>query len=369
MSAETDRHPGNEENDSEDGLSDRPFAPAGGEIDIFHNAAILSRENIPKAWNRDAAENADFMQGIIRRMTGRTNWMQALDRSRHSVFGRILPLLGASEITPDTWEEMESLLVQADLGLGLTREAIAFLRRKTKEEGWTRRSELYPALREFLASLLGAAEPPSFPDRPSVLLVAGVNGSGKTTSIAKLAYRCQKEGLRVLLAAADTYRAAASEQLEIWARRLGLEVVTGAPGSDPGAVAHDAAQAALSRKADLLIVDTAGRLHTRFNLMEELKKIRRVLGKVVPGAPHHTWLVLDASTGQNALAQAAAFREAVSADGVILAKLDGTAKGGFVFRIRSELGLPVLFAGLGERPEDLVPFDREAFLDGLLAPA
>jgi fused signal recognition particle receptor len=196
----------------------------------------------------------------------------------------------------------------------------------------------------------------------------GVNGSGKTTSIAKLADRYQREGKRVLLAAADTYRAAASEQLEVWAQRLKVELITGAPGSDPGAVAFDAAQAALSRKADLLIVDTAGRLHTRFNLMEELKKIRRVLGKVVPGAPHHTWLVLDATTGQNALAQAAGFREAVAADGVILAKLDGSAKGGIVFRIRSELGLPIVFVGLGEQSQDLAPFDREKFLDGLLTP-
>jgi fused signal recognition particle receptor len=198
--------------------------------------------------------------------------------------------------------------------------------------------------------------------------MVGVNGSGKTTSIAKLAYRFQREGKRVLLAAADTYRAAATDQLEVWAQRLNLELISGAPNSDPGAVAHDAAQAALARRVDLLIVDTAGRLHTRFNLMEELKKVHRVLGKVIPGAPHHTWLVLDASTGQNALAQAAGFREAVAADGVILAKLDGSAKGGIVFRIRSELGLPVLFVGLGEQPEDLAPFDPQAFLDGILAP-
>jgi fused signal recognition particle receptor len=296
------------------------------------------------------------------------SWRQALERSRRAAFGRFSSLLGATELTPALWEEMESLMLQADLGPRLAAEAIALLQRKAGDLGMVRRSEIYSALREFLASLLDAAEPVEWIVRPSVLLVVGVNGSGKTTSIAKLAYRFQREGKQVLLAAADTFRAAATDQLEIWAQRLNLELIAGAPGSDPGAVAHDAAQAALARGSDLLIVDTAGRLHTRFNLMEELKKVRRVLGKVIPGAPHHTWLVLDAATGQNALAQAAAFREAVAADGVILAKLDGSAKGGIVFRIRAELELPILFAGLGERPEDLAPFDPQAFLDGLLTP-
>jgi fused signal recognition particle receptor len=301
-------------------------------------------------------------------MTASGDWKHALSRTRRAAFGRVASLLGATDITPAAWEEMESLLLQADLGPRLTQETITFLQRKVKEQGLLQRAELDRALREFLGSFLESPVAVEFTAKPTILLIVGVNGSGKTTSIAKLADRYQREGNRVLLAAADTYRAAASEQLEVWAQRLDLEVITGAPGSDPGAVAFDAAQAALSRKADLLIVDTAGRLHTRFNLMEELKKVRRVLGKVVPGAPHHTWLVLDATTGQNALAQAAGFREAVAADGVILAKLDGSAKGGIVFRIRSELGLPVLFVGLGERQEDLAPFDPQAFLDGLLEP-
>jgi fused signal recognition particle receptor len=301
-------------------------------------------------------------------MTDHAPWRQALDRTRRAAFGRLSSLLGATEITPAAWEEMESLLLQADLGPQLTQETIAFLNRATKERGLLRRAEVELALREFLGSFVDSGAAVGFDAKPAVLLMVGVNGSGKTTSIAKLAYRFQREGKRVLLAAADTFRAAATEQLEVWAQRLDLEVISGTTGSDPGAVAHDAAQAALARGLDLLIVDTAGRLHTRFNLMEELKKVRRVLGKVIPGAPHHTWLVLDASTGQNALAQAAAFRETVAADGVILAKLDGSAKGGIVFRIRSELGLPILFVGLGERPEDLAPFDREKFLDGLLTP-
>jgi fused signal recognition particle receptor len=301
-------------------------------------------------------------------MSDLNNWRTALNRTRRAAFGRLSALLGATELSPAVWEEMESLLLQADLGPRLTQQIITLLQKKSTAEGMIRRADLTRALREFLGALLGIVEPVVFHETPSILLVAGVNGSGKTTSIAKLAHRYQREGKRVLLAAADTFRAAASDQLEIWAGRLGVDVIVGAPGSDPGAVAHDAAQAALSRKADLLIVDTAGRQHTSYNLMEELKKVRRVLGKVVPGAPHHTWLVLDASTGQNALAQAAAFRQAAAADGVILTKLDGSAKGGFVFRIRSELGLPVLFVGLGEKLEDLAPFDPEAFLNGILTP-
>ncbi len=301
-------------------------------------------------------------------MPDSNHWRNALDRTRRAAFGRLSTLLGATELTPAVWEEMESLLLQADLGPRLTQQIVTLLQKQSTSEGMTRRMELERALREFLGSLLGETEPITWTATPSILLVAGVNGSGKTTSIAKLAHRFQREGKRVLLAAADTFRAAASDQLAVWAGRLGVEVIAGLPGSDPGAVAHDAAQAALGRKADLLIVDTAGRQHTSYNLMEELKKVRRVLGKVVPGAPHHTWLVLDASTGQNALAQAAAFREAAAADGVILTKLDGSAKGGFVFRIRSELGLPVVFVGLGEKVEDLSPFEPEAFLDGILTP-
>jgi fused signal recognition particle receptor len=306
--------------------------------------------------------------GIIFSMNENSSWRQALDRTRRAAFGRLSTLLGATEITPAAWEEMESLLLQADLGPRLTRTTLALIQGKTNAEGLIRRADVDRALREFLGSLLGAAETATFAEIPSILLVAGVNGSGKTTSIAKLAHKYQREGKRVLLAAADTFRAAASDQLAVWAGRLGLELIAGAPGSDPGAIAHDAAQAALNRKMDLLIVDTAGRQHTSYNLMEELKKVRRVLGKVVPGAPHHTWLVLDALTGQNALAQAAAFRDAAGADGVILTKLDGSAKGGIVFRVRSELGLPILFVGLGEKVEDLAPFDPAAFLDGILTP-
>jgi fused signal recognition particle receptor len=204
------------------------------------------------------------------------------------------------------------------------------------------------------------------PTRPlTVILIVGVNGSGKTTSIAKLAAYYKRQGRSVLLAAADTFRAAAGEQLDIWAQRVGVPIVGGQPGSDPGAVVFDAAQAARARNANLLIADTAGRLHTQYNLMQELKKVRNVAAKAVPGAPHETLLAIDATTGQNALTQAKQFKEAVAVSGVILAKLDGTAKGGIVFAIAHELGLPVRFVGTGEHVEDWAEFDADTFVDGL----
>ena len=197
-------------------------------------------------------------------------------------------------------------------------------------------------------------------------MVVGVNGSGKTTTIAKLGQRFRAEGRSLLFGAADTFRAAAVDQLQVWGDRLKVDVIAGAPESDPGAVAFNAVQSGVARKLDLVIIDTAGRLHTRFNLMEELKKVDRVVGKALPGAPHAVWLVLDATTGQNALQQAKAFKEAVGVTGVILAKLDSSARGGMAFAIQRELGLPILFAGLGEKPEDLIPFDPDAFVRGIL---
>jgi fused signal recognition particle receptor len=198
-------------------------------------------------------------------------------------------------------------------------------------------------------------------------MVVGVNGSGKTTTIAKLGKRFQDLGKSLLFGAADTFRAAAVDQLQVWGDRLGVDVVAGAPESDPGAVAFNAVQSGTARGVDFVIIDTAGRLHTRFNLMEELKKVHRVVGKALPGAPHAVWLVLDATTGQNALQQAKAFKEAVDVTGIILAKLDSSARGGMAFAIQRELGLPILFAGLGEKPEDLVPFEPDAFIRGILS--
>ncbi len=293
-------------------------------------------------------------------------WRDGLAKSSKGAFGRLAGLLGATEIRPETWDALEALLIQADMGIETAGDVIASLKQTVYDRGLTRADELRDALREELRSRLSVPPPLEWTSRPSVVLVVGVNGSGKTTTIGKLGRRFQSEGRTVIFAAADTFRAAASEQLEAWAQRLKIEVVTGAPESDPGAVAYNAVQAGVARKADIVLVDTAGRLHTRFNLMEELKKVHRVVGKAMQGAPQAVWLVLDATTGQNALQQARAFQSAVNVTGVVLAKLDSSARGGMAFAIQRELHLPILFAGLGERPEDLQPFDRDAFVDGII---
>lgn len=295
-----------------------------------------------------------------------SKWKEGLERTRKVAFGRIATLFGATEITAETWEELESILVQADLGLDTSEAIIKSLRKRTTQDGLTRSDELQDVLRTEMVNLLIPA--PEFNPsawKPAVILLVGVNGSGKTTTAAKLGKQFSMKGKNVLLAAADTYRAAAVDQLQVWGDRLDLPVITGANNADPGAVAYDAVQAGISRKADIVLVDTAGRLHTRFNLMEELKKVYRVVGKALPGAPHAVWLVLDATTGQNAIHQARAFKEAVQVSGVIITKLDSSARGGMAFAIQKELGLPILFAGLGEKPDDLQVFDRQAFVDGI----
>ncbi len=295
-----------------------------------------------------------------------SRWRSGLSKTSKAAFGRLAGLLGATEITAETWEDLEAALIQADMGIDTAGDVIRSLQRFVRTEGLLRSEELWLALRAELRARLDAPPPIQWPAQPSVLLVVGVNGSGKTTTIAKLGQRFQKEGKSILFGAADTFRAAAVDQLQIWGDRLGVDVIAGAPESDPGAVAFNAVQAGLARKVDLVIVDTAGRLHTRFNLMEELKKVHRVIGKALPGAPHAVWLVLDATTGQNALQQARAFQAAVNVTGVILAKLDSSARGGMAFAIQRQLGLPILFAGLGEKPEDLQPFDPDAFVEGVL---
>ncbi len=276
-------------------------------------------------------------------------------------------MLGISDLDNDTWDDLEAMLIQADLGVETTTHLIDELREQAKDEGWTKTDQLKQGLQTSLKKRL--ISPPAIefnPDGPTIILVVGVNGSGKTTSTAKLGKRFKDSGNQVVLAAADTYRAAAVEQLELWGQRLGLRVVSGQTGGDPGAVTYDAIQSAQSRHEDIVLVDTAGRLHTRFNLMEELKKVHRVAGKAYPGAPHATWLVMDATTGQNALQQALAFKEAVNVTGVILAKLDSSARGGMAFAIQETLGLPIYFAGLGEAADDLTPFDADAFIQGIL---
>ncbi|GAB4435112.1 MAG: signal recognition particle-docking protein FtsY [Anaerolineales bacterium] len=296
-----------------------------------------------------------------------SRWRTGLSKTSKSAFGRLASVLGATEITAETWDELEATLVQADMGIDTALDVVEALKRIVREDGLLRSEELWEALREELRSRL--ADPPviQWTEKPSVLLVVGVNGSGKTTSIAKLGKLYSDEGKRVIFGAADTFRAAAVEQLQEWGSRLGVDVVAGAPESDPGAVAYNAVQAGIAREADLVILDTAGRLHTRFNLMEELKKVYRVAGKALPGAPHQVWLVLDATTGQNALHQARAFKDAVDVTGVILAKLDSSARGGMAFAIKQELDLPILFAGLGEAAEDLQPFDPDAFVEGIIS--
>lgn len=277
-----------------------------------------------------------------------------------------MDLFDRKKIDDDVWEELEELLISADVGVGTTEKLINTVKQRAagdKLDG----SQVGAALKEEMVKIL------SVPPRekignitpPEVHLVVGVNGSGKTTSIAKLARNMKKEGKSILLAAADTFRAAAIDQLKKQGERVGVDVIAHQPGADPGAVAYDAWQAAKSRGVDTLIIDTAGRLHTKFNLMEELKKIRRVVAKLDAGAPHEVLLVLDATTGQNGLTQARYFTEAVGVTGIFLAKLDGTARGGIVLAICDELKVPIQLIGVGEGLDDMVSFDAAAFVEAL----
>ena len=298
-----------------------------------------------------------------------SRWREGLARSSKAAFGRLAGLLGATEINEAIWEELESLLIQADLGLETTEAIIESLQNGVKSKGLTRTSDLRALLETELRNRLDSVPLLDFSAKPFIILLVGVNGSGKTTTAAKLGLRFTSAGKRTLLVAADTFRAAAVDQLQVWAERLNLPIVIGQTGSDPGAVVFDGIQSAISKGFELVLVDTAGRLHTRYNLMEELKKVYRVSGKALAGAPHAVWLVLDATTGQNALIQARAFKEAVGVTGIILAKLDSSARGGMAFAIQKELGLPILFAGLGEKPEDLTVFDPDSFVKGIMSEA
>jgi fused signal recognition particle receptor len=296
-------------------------------------------------------------------------WKNSLDRTRKVTFGKIATFFGASDISAATWDELEAMLIQADLGIDTTTAIIQSLRKQVDQNGYTRTLELGECLREDLLARLNPTPLIDFSNqKPAIVLLVGVNGSGKTTTAAKLGKQYTDQHKKVLLAAADTFRAAAVDQLQVWGDRLNIPVIAGQPNADPGAVAYDAVQASISRGTDIALIDTAGRLHTRSNLMEELKKVNRVVAKALPGAPHAVWLVLDATTGQNALQQAKSFKQAVNVTGVILTKLDSSARGGMAFAIQKELNLPILYAGLGEKPEDLQTFNREAFVDGILPP-
>jgi fused signal recognition particle receptor len=291
---------------------------------------------------------------------------ESLSRTRNVLAGQLATVLGTNEITDATWDELEVTLIQADLGVPTTTAVVERLRARAREAGFTRANQLQAALQEELAKLLEAPPEPPLQGSPAVMLIVGVNGSGKTTTAAKLGRRLADQGHTVLLAAADTFRAAAIDQLQVWGQRLKLDVVAGVPNADPGAILFDAVNAARARGATLVIADTAGRLHTKYNLMEELKKVRNVAAKASPGAPHSVLLVLDATTGQNALSQARHFKEAVGVTGVALTKLDSSAKGGMAFAVCHDLGLPIRYIGTGEGAGDLQPFDPQAFVAALL---
>ncbi len=293
-------------------------------------------------------------------------WSQGLVKTRKNVFGRMAAMLKGGQVTDDLWDEMEELLIQADVGVSTTADILRSVQARVQADGVRNREGVLRLLKDEMVRLLAVAEPLNDSGRIlTVILIVGVNGSGKTTSIAKLAHYYQAQGRKVMLAAADTFRAAAIDQLKVWGQRAGVEVIAQQPGSDPGAVVFDAIQACRARGVDVLIVDTAGRLHTKHNLMQELRKIHSVVAKQVHQGPHETLLVLDATTGQNALSQAQHFKEAVEVTGIIVAKLDGTAKGGVVLGIARELGVPIRFVGLGERMQDLAVFDARRFVEGL----
>jgi fused signal recognition particle receptor len=286
----------------------------------------------------------------------------------HGVFTGVAQLFRLKgRVDRDFLAELEKRLYLADVGTGATAEIVNQVRQAFLDREITGDVEIF--VKDKLKELVTAGETSLRvnPAGPTVIMVAGVNGSGKTTSIAKLARRCQEEGKRVMVAACDTFRAAAVEQLTIWSERLGCDIVKAQQGSDPASVAHDACEKAKARQFDVVIVDTAGRLHTQAHLMRELEKIHRVVSKQIEGAPHEVLLVLDATTGQNAIIQAEMFKKTIQCTGIILAKLDGTAKGGATFTIRQRLGLPVKFIGVGEKLDDLEPFDPDAFVEALFA--
>ena len=297
---------------------------------------------------------------------------KGIKRSREGWFRRVVHLFERAAADQALWDELEELLISADVGVSTTTRLTERVKERAERERLGDSTQIYSLLKQEMVAMLEVdttGEPDSSRDPassgPRVVLVVGVNGTGKTLSIAKLANSFKHQGKRVIIAAADTFRAAAIDQLKILGKRAGAEVICHQPGADPGAVVFDSMEAARARQADVVLIDTAGRLHTKFNLMEELQKIRRVVSRNDPSAPHEVLLVLDATTGQNGLSQARYFTQAVSVTGVFLAKLDGTAKGGIVLAICDELKIPILFVGTGETLEDLAPFDARTFVEVL----
>lgn len=304
---------------------------------------------------------------------------EGLTRTRRGFFQQITSLFEVDEITEDIWEDLETLMIQADIGVDTTVVVLDRLKERVATDRLKKPSAVYAALQDELVNVLlkperdlqarnkGAVPEAEVETGPYVVLVVGVNGVGKTTTIAKLTKFYRDQGKSVVIGAGDTFRAAAIDQLQIWGERVGAPVIKHQIGADPGAVVFDAVEAARSRGADVLIIDTAGRLHTKTNLMEELRKVKRIISKQLPGAPHEILLILDATTGQNGLLQAKAFMEAADVTDVAVAKLDGTAKGGIVFAIARELGLPIRYVGTGEKITDLAEFDARQFVQALFA--
>ncbi len=290
-----------------------------------------------------------------------------LSKTRQNFVQRVEELLtGRRKIDEDLYEELEEVLIGADVGFNTSMELVNQLRQEVKERKISESDQLTEVLKELVVDLLGEEAPLIYSSKgPSIFLIVGVNGVGKTTTIGKLANRLKQEGKRVILAAGDTFRAAAIDQLEVWGQRAGVEVIRQREGADPAAVAYDAVHAAKSRNIDVVIMDTAGRLHNKANLMEELRKVKRVIEREIPGAPHEVLLVLDATTGQNALQQAKLFKEVAGVTGIVLTKLDGTAKGGVVLGIQGETKIPVKWIGIGEGMDDLRPFIPQDFAAAL----
>lgn len=292
-------------------------------------------------------------------------------KSREGWFSRVVSLFDRAAVSQPLWDELEELLISADVGMATTVKLIDRVKGRVGRDRLEGGDRVLAVLKEEMAGMLDVAEPlPSTGDGspgPRVILVVGVNGTGKTLSIAKLAASMKVQGKDVVIAAADTFRAAAIDQIKILGERVGADVIAHRPGADPGAVVFDSLEAARARNSDAVIIDTAGRVHTKYNLLEELKKIKRVVSRSDPGAPHEVLLVLDATTGQNGLVQAKRFTEAVDVSGIFLTKLDGTARGGIVLAICDELGIPIRFVGTGESVEDIAPFDAQAFVEELSA--
>ncbi|MBO8129434.1 MAG: signal recognition particle-docking protein FtsY [Peptococcaceae bacterium] len=294
---------------------------------------------------------------------------ESLKKTRESLANKVEGLIyGRTQVDEEFYEDLEEILIQADVGVQTSLELVERVRSAMQAKKWDDPRKLHPMLKEYLREILVTREDVGLKisGNPAVIMIVGVNGTGKTTSIGKLAYKLKNEGRKVLLAAADTFRAAAIDQLEVWGRRAGVDVIKHQPGSDPAAVVYDAIQAAKARGYDVIIVDTAGRLHTKSNLMDELNKIYRVIGRELPGQPEEVLLVLDATTGHNAVNQAELFGKSSGVTGIILTKLDGTAKGGIVVAIKQTLQIPVKLVGTGEKIDDLAEFNSEEFVEGLL---